>query len=309
MIEKLTSNKSKIFVLLVILFILGLTIIIGWVAAKNYQPKVNNTQNSNKSIMVLDKKLSLVNCDKAKLLLKEKLSGDICYIGNFTIGGEKITYIKVNASKHYLEEIDKNCKMDCGGGISISSSENIIRANGTIEYASVDWASQLESPIYYLTGCGTDKFFQFDSLKNQGKFIKNKDKIAVASSLKNIEITDAYGNLCTIDASFISYTAEASQSIQELAVHYQLQDINSCTQQSELEGCYTAQATMRNDLQLCDKAVDTQYPSDGSDYCIESMAKRRLDTALCEKLNLSRSVCQHDTQELKGIFHGTLVIN
>ncbi len=309
MTKKLNSQGFGIVEQLIIIVVLVLIIAAGWFVIKNHSSTADKAQGTSKSITVLGEKLSRTNCDMVKSLVREDLSGDICYTGKFSVNGEAITYISVGQSESFRANLDKTCTLDCGGSIPLPSHDNIVRANGSVEYASNDWASQAEPSIDYLTGCGTGKFFQLDSFKDQGKLVKNNGKIAVAVSLKDANISDDYGNRCSINAKLISYTANAGQLIQQLDVHYQLSDINSCEQQSKPEDCYAAQAVMRNDLQLCDKAVDRQYPQSGADYCIESLAKRRLDVNLCSQLKESADICRKDTLELRDVFTGKVNVH
>lgn len=312
MTKKLNNQGFGVIEALVVIIIFGLIITAGWFVLKNRTQNINTTQDTSESITVLGKKIPRASCDKAKALIHEELSGDICYISKFSVDGEEITYVSVDQSESYRDNLEKSCTVDCGGGIPMPGHDNIVRANGAVEYASTDWTNA-EPYIDELTGCGLGKFFQLEPLKSQGRFVKDNDKIAVAVSLKDAKISDDYGNQCDVDVKFLHYTSREGQliDIQHIGVHYRLQGIESCQQQAKPEFCYTAQAAMRNDLQLCNQAVDTQYPQEGTDYCIASMAKRRLDTAICDQLSGSkdRDICRKDTQALKGIFTGKVVVN
>jgi len=67
-------------------------------------------------------------------------------------------------------------------------------------------------------------------LKDQGKFVKDNDRIAIAVAFKNARITDDYGNQCDIDAILLRYISNESQliNIKRVSVHYQLKDTSSC---------------------------------------------------------------------------------
>ena len=311
MTKKLNDQGFGAIEAIIIVIILGLVITTGWLVYKKHSQTIDKAPGLSKSITVFGEMLPRASCDKAKALIKEELFGDICYIGKFSVDGEEISYISVAQSESYRAQSDKNCSIDCGGSIAIPGHDSIVRANGAVEYASTDWTNQAEPYIDYLTGCGTGKFSQLDSLQTQGKFVKINGKIAIAVSFNDANLTDDYGNQCKVGANLVRYTSNQGQliTIKRLEVHYQLQDISSCEQQTKPEDCYATQAAMRNDLQLCDKAFDKQYPGSGADYCIEGMAKRRLDTTLCDKLNDSRDTCRKDTQELKNIFAGKLAVN
>jgi hypothetical protein len=306
---KKLNNKGfghiGLMLLIITLFVICGT---GWLVFKKSHI-INSAPSSQGTISVLNKKIPPISCSKTKSLIKQEINGDLCNSTNIKVDNETIKYVVVRASPEYLQKIP--CTLDCGGSIPITRSDYIVRSNGTVENASVDWSIPAEPLLDNITGCGYGKNFSLGSLSNVGKFTHYKGTIAVYENLKSVQLPDQFGNKCSIDFSLYQPTSAATPDISRVEVHYALQDISQCQQlgQTDMLACYSAQAIMRDDLNLCSKSIDTAYPQEGASYCIQQIAIRRKDSGLCATINrLSQDPCLTDVKDTINAFPSKLVV-
>jgi hypothetical protein len=292
-----------------------------------------STKNYAAGITVANERIPLSSCTTAHSLIKQPLNGDECYIAKFNVGTETIHYVIIEQSAAYQQKQANECSLDCGGNIAITSSDYVVRANGKVQSADPTWALNAETFMYYLTGCEDESGVQFGVLNDSSsadtqRFVQDGGDIGIYVSDQNVVFPQNFGNSCTISfslthdivGSLAAIKATDDLRISQLKVHYSLQPLSSCQQQSStnITQCYLDQASMTNKLSLCPMTVASNDLSDDDEECISNLAARREDPTLCETIQItgmfSQSIqnsdiknCQQTAEEDQQILQHKLI--
>lgn len=317
-------NNQKgfgIFEALFVILIFSLLAGSGWYIYQRQTGPTKGSSSVQSYKTVLGHRIALVDCSKlkSKIEKQQKLDGDICYVSPITVNGETFQYVIVDQSAQYKENIqkeyDKNCTMDCGGGLPLTGAGDfIIRANGEVEIASTDWTGSASTALEYLTGCTTGSLEKY---AGKGEFTINHGRVGVHFAASNIDYSEQYGSSCNIAADLIAYTSieKPALTFKNIAVKYALADPSSCASKNEndsqansdSEQCYTDQAGMRGDIGICDKTYFAGTGTDSSD-CIHAVATRTRNTAICQKtFKNDIEECMNLVNEAKSYFSGSVI--
>lgn len=282
------------------------------------------------SVRFFGNNIPRVGCSQAKdvaqdrALLGSSASKYLCYRGSFSVDSEKLTYVSIQLTPAFEQTIKDKCTLDCGSSPGDTPAETvnvgtfIITANGTIENYVGFGGGGLESLLSDLTGCGGN-YGILDKLNN-GKLVIDNGRLGSLSGFSGLKVADNFGDSCTVDLALVSYLTTRSSgdwkltdsvSIKKLAVHYAIQDVASCNNTSvpsARQACYTAQATLRNDTNVCENlASPTPKPmlNPGFDNCIMAVAKRSRNPQICDQIRYYRAQyltqCQDDANSYKSV--------
>jgi hypothetical protein len=283
-----------------------------------------SAKDSAAAITIANEKISPASCTTAHSLIKQPLDGDECYIAKFKVGSETIHYVIVKQSAAYQQKQASQCSLDCGGSIPITRSDYIVRASGRVQFALSDWTESAEPDIDWLTGCGDGEYDTLNSRSGQAAFVQDNGDIGLYVIAKDVNFSDQYGDKCIVSFNLTQdmtndLTASTGLNINQLKVHYELQPISSCQQQSgsRVYECYQDQAVMRNNLSMCSMTVDPTVLGYGDSSCIADLAYRRQDPSLCTMIQTSGDAtpsvdiknCQTQSEQLIDVLKQKLIVD
>ncbi len=287
--------------------------------------------------------ISRVDCKMAEAwaentaLLETSKDRYICHKGEFKASDEKLSYISITLTpeyeKQWSEQHPVECEIDCGSSVNDyppmpPESENvmtiIVRANGVVEDVNTPTGGgSIDTLLGTATGCGRGSNGEKLDTIGDGSLVIDKNRVGLSSKFSDVKTTDEFGNVCTLDFEVIAYITTKDSSWQltrdtrfnSLTVHYELQPISSCKNQStpsQLESCYTSQAVMRNDASICESIVGTNSTNSGFDHCVYAIAKRTRDPNDCGKIRYFSGAllaqCQKDAREMQAVLEQAMVI-
>ena len=315
------KSNQKGFGILEVFFILLVVGLVGGIGWKLYQrtsgtTTANNVNSASGQLTVFKQKIPQISCKNILPKLKNMsgVEGDICYTASMTASGEKFDYVVIDQSSAYKEklqqEYDKNCSVDCGGGILPSSRQDyIIRDDGKVEHAYPDWVGSAELGLESLTGCPLGTLAKY---KDDGTLQVKNGRIGIHFVGKDIDYSEQYGSSCVVSIDLIGYTSSGQAVFNKIDVDYKLADPSVCASKdpndsnanSFSEQCYEQQAGMRGDIAICHK---TYFAGTGTDDsgCIHAVAKRMRDASICDlTFENDQKGCRSVVNEAKAYFDG-----
>jgi hypothetical protein len=319
-----TRVRKAVLGIIVILLIAGGT----WYISHRASTKAGN---NTASITIANEKIPPASCATAQSLIgKQSIDGDECYIAKFNVGSEPIHYVIIKQSAAYQQKQASQCQLDCGGSIPTTRSDYIVRADGKVQFTLPDWTQPAEPDIDELTGCGDGNFGILKTQSGQASFVQDNGDIGLYVTAQNVSFSDQFGDNCSVAFKLTQditndLSATTGLSIAQLKVHYSLNPVSSCQQQSgsKMYECYQDQAIMRNDLSMCSMTVDPSDPNDGDTSCITDIAERRQDPSVCTMIQpygniawVSQSVynsnvqnCETTSGQLKDVLTQKLIVD
>jgi hypothetical protein len=309
-------KRHRFLMILIISMVIVYAVAAVWY---KFHPATAHPGGSVATVQVANEAIPQVSCTEAKALIKQAVDGDECYAAAFKVGGEMIQYVVTEQSAAYQQKQASQCQLDCGGSMSITRSDYIVRANGKVQSALANWAEPAEPDIDELTGCGDGVFNNLRDTEGVQQFVLDHGDIGIHVSAKNLVFKDQFSDSCTISFKLTQdmsndLTPTTGLTITQLKVHYDLQPQAACQQQSgsSVYECYQDQAVMRNDPSLCTLTIDPTEAQAGDETCIADLAERLRDPALCSTIADGGSYiqnCQTTSEQLKEVFGQKLAID